>query len=63
MITWFEITFLDGSMGYQKMEDGWTIGVYRADGTPIAVGENVEYTCTNDNATAPTWYVEPTPEA
>jgi hypothetical protein len=55
MITWFEITFLDGSMGYQKMEDGYTIGVYRADGTAIAPDEHVEYTCTNDNATAPTW--------
>jgi hypothetical protein len=45
------------------MEDGYTIGVYYADGTPAGVNENIEYTCTNDNATAPTWYVEPTPEA
>jgi len=67
MITWFEITFTDNSAGYQKMEDGNTIGVYRADGTVISAEEAVEYTCTNDNATAPTWYVEPvvetTPEA
>lgn len=69
MITWFEITFSDGSMGYQKMEDGWTTGVYRADGTLLSPEEHVEYTCTNDNATAPAWYVEPvapvepTPEA
>jgi hypothetical protein len=71
MITWFEITFTDNSTGYQKMEDGNTIGVYRADGTVISPEEAIEYTCTNDNATAPTWYVppvvvpvvEPTPEA
>ena len=63
MITWFEITFTDNSTGYQKMEDGYTIGVYYADGTPAGVNENIEYTCTNDNATAPTWYVAPTPEA
>ncbi len=67
MITWFEITFSDGSMGYQKMEDGWTTGVYRVDGTLLSPEDKVEYTCTNDNATAPAWYVEPivesTPEA
>jgi hypothetical protein len=66
MITWFEITFTDNSTGYQKMEDGYCIGVYRADGTVISPEEAIEYTCTNDNATAPTWYVapvvEPTPE-
>lgn len=55
MITWFEITFSDGSMGYQKMEDGWCIGVFRADGTAVSAEEKVEYTCTNDNATAPAW--------
>jgi hypothetical protein len=55
MITWFEITFTDNSTGYQKMEDGNTIGVYRADGTAVSPDEHVEYTCTNDNATAPTW--------
>jgi hypothetical protein len=55
MITWFEITFTDNSTGYQKMEDGNTIGVYRADGTVISADEHVEYTCTNDNATAPAW--------
>ncbi len=55
MITWFEITFTDNSTGYQKMEDGNCIGVYRADGTAISAEEAIEYTCTNDNATAPTW--------
>jgi hypothetical protein len=55
MITWFEITFTDNSTGYQKMEDGNTINVYRADGTAISPEEAIEYTCTNDNATAPTW--------
>lgn len=55
MITWFEITFSDNSMGYQKMEDGWSVGVFRADGTAISPEEAIEYTCTNDNATAPAW--------
>lgn len=55
MITWFEITFSDESTGYQKMEDGYCIGVYFADGTAVSPEEHVEYTCTNDNATAPSW--------
>jgi hypothetical protein len=55
MITWFEITFSDNSTGYQKMEDGYCLGVYRADGTVVSPEEHVEYTCTNDNATAPAW--------
>lgn len=55
MITWFAIVFTDDSTGYQKMEDGHCIGVYRADGTPAGVNENIEYTCVNDNATAPDW--------
>jgi hypothetical protein len=63
MITWFEITFLDNSTGYQKMEDGWTTGIYRADGAVVSAEEQVEYTCTNDNATAPSWYVEPVVES
>jgi hypothetical protein len=60
MITWFEITFSDNSTGYQKMEDGYCIGVYRADGTPVSPEEAVEYTCVNDNAAQPSWYVPPT---
>ena len=55
MITWFEITFKDNSTGYQKMQDGYCIGVYYADGTEAGLTENIEYTCTNDNATAPAW--------
>jgi len=55
MITWFAIQFTDNSTGYQKMEDGNCIGVYRADGTAISVEEAVEYTCTDMNATAPSW--------
>jgi hypothetical protein len=55
MTTWFAITFSDNSTGYQKMEDGLCIGVYRADGTTVSPEEKVEYTCTNDNAAAPTW--------
>lgn len=55
MITWFEIVFSDNLTGYQKMEDMVCIGVYRADGTLVSPEEAVEYTCTNDNATAPAW--------
>ena len=55
MITWFEVTFSDNSTGYQKMEDGNCVGVYRADGTAVSPEETVEYTCVNDNAPAPTW--------
>lgn len=55
MITWFAITFTDNSTGYQKMEDGNCIGVYRADGTVISIEEHIEYTCTDMNATAPSW--------
>jgi len=55
MITWFEITFKDNSTGYQKMQDGYCIGVYCADGTIAGLTKNLEYTCTNDNATAPAW--------
>jgi len=57
MITWFAITFKDGSAGYQKMQDGYCIAVYFADGTEAGVNENIEYTCTDDNASAPAWYV------
>lgn len=55
MITWFAITFSDGSTGYQKMEDENCIGVYRADGTVVLPEEKVEYTCTDSNAPAPSW--------
>ena len=55
MITWFAIVFTDNSTGYQKMVDGNTIGVYRADGSLISPEEAVEYTCVDENATAPDW--------
>ena len=60
MQTWFEIQFADGATGSMRLIDGWCQGVYRADGTPVAADEHVEYTCTNDNASAPSWYVPPT---
>jgi len=55
MITWFAIQFSDNTTGYQKMEDGNCLGVYRADGTLIHAEEHIEYTCTDMNATAPSW--------
>jgi hypothetical protein len=60
MITWFAIQFADNSTGYQKMQDGNCVGVYRADGTVVSAEEVVEYTCVNDNAAQPSWYVPPT---
>jgi len=55
--SWFEIQFSDNSQGFVHLdENGSCIGVYRADGT--SVGDvNVEYTCVNDNAQAPNWFV------
>jgi len=55
MITWFAITFTDNSTGYQKMQDGYCLGVYRADGALVSPEEHVEYTCTDMNAEAPSW--------
>jgi hypothetical protein len=54
--SWFELKFSDNTQGFAHLDaNGNYIAVYRADGTPIGVGENVEYTCVNDNATAPSW--------
>lgn len=61
METWFAIQFFDGSTGFMRLVSGWCQGVYRADGTVVSPEEIVEYTCTNDNAAQPEWYVAPTP--
>lgn len=54
--SWFELQFLDNSQGFAQLDaDGNYICIYRADGTPIAVGENIEYTCVDMNAAAPSW--------
>lgn len=56
--SWFELQFADGSQGFAHLDaDGNYIGVFKADGTPIGAEEPVSYTCVNDNATAPSWYV------
>lgn len=52
---WWAIVFSDNSTGYQKMDSGNCIGVYRADGTLISPEEAVEYTCVDENAAAPDW--------
>lgn len=52
---WWAIVFSDNSTGFQKMDSGNCIGVYRSDGTLISPEEAVEYTCVNDNAIAPDW--------
>jgi hypothetical protein len=57
MQTWFAIQFADGSTGFIRLIDGWSQGVYRADGTVVSPEEHIEYTCVNDNANQPSWYV------
>ena len=57
--SWFEIQFSNNTQGFVHLDaNGNYLGVYKADGTPIGE-ENVEYTCINDNASAPSWYVPP----
>lgn len=60
--SWFLLQFSDQSQGYAHLNSaGDYLGIYRADGTPV--GEQiVEYTCVNDSATAPDWYVPPVVE-
>ena len=60
MQTWFAIQFADGSTGFMRLTDGNCQGVYRADGNVVSPEEHVEYTCTDMNATQPSWYVPPT---
>ena len=55
--SWFEIQFSNNTQGFAHLDaNGNYLGVFRADGTQIGE-ENVEYTCVNDNASAPSWYV------
>ena len=57
--SWFEIQFSDNTQGFAHLDaNGDYLGVFKADGTPIGEG-NVEYTCVNDNASVPSWYVPP----
>jgi len=52
---WWSIEFKDGSLGYQKMEEGVCVGVFKADGTIITPDEAVEYTCISTDAPTPSW--------
>ena len=53
---WWAITFKDNSAGYMKMSEEFECqGVYRADGTLISPEDKIEYTCTDMNASAPSW--------
>lgn len=52
---WWSIEFTDGSFGYQKMEEGTCVGVFKSDGTVIEPNEIVEYTTVDTNASAPSW--------
>jgi hypothetical protein len=57
--SWFEIQFSDNTQGFAHLDaNGNYLGVFKADGTQIGE-ENVEYTCVNDNASVPSWYVPP----
>ena len=55
MIEWWLIDFTtpETRMGYQKMQDGYCLGVYFDDGTLVT--GNVEYTTVDTNAPAPDW--------
>lgn len=54
-IIWWGIVFSDGSTGYMKMNAGYCMGVFRADGTVVRPEEKVEYTCVNMDVAAPSW--------
>lgn len=60
--SWFELQFLaDGSQGFAHISAGGDcLAVYRADGTLLSAEEITSYTCVNDNAAQPSWYVPPT---
>jgi hypothetical protein len=58
MITWFAITFNNGSTGFMRLEDGVCQTVYRSNGVPISSEDHIEYTCTNMNASQPSWFTE-----
>lgn len=56
--SWFLLKFDDGSEGYAHLDaNGSYIGVYRADGTLVADDAAVGYTCVDDNAETPLWYI------
>ena len=59
--SWFKVQFADGSFGYDHLDQyGSHTGLFREDGTPIGDEVHVEYTCIDDNAPVPSWYVKPT---
>jgi hypothetical protein len=53
---WWDITFSDNTTGHMKMLEGTCQNLYKADGAVITADEKVEYTCTNENGSAPSWY-------
>ncbi len=57
MIEWWLVEFNlpEGKTGYQKMQDGYCLGVYFADGTLLSPEDKVEYTTIDTNAPAPDW--------
>jgi hypothetical protein len=57
--SWFELRFKDGSKGFAHLSpEGNYIGLFNRDGFPVTE-ENIEYTCVNDNVSAPVWYFPP----
>ena len=72
--SWFKLQFIDGTFGYYHLDAyGTLIGVYTEAGNVISPDgkytedENIisssgkrEFTCIDDNAPVPSWYVPPT---
>lgn len=58
MVTWFAITFNNGSNGFMRLVDGVCQTVYSSIGVPINSEDHIEYTCTNMNASQPSWFTE-----
>lgn len=59
--SWYKIQFSDSTFGYIHMDTyGNPVGVYTEAGDLISSDAKVEYTCIDDNAPVPSWYVPPT---
>lgn len=56
--SWFYLQFEDGTFGYEHLNTmGDNIGLYTENGTPISEDAHVQYTCIDDNAPVPSWYI------
>lgn len=56
--SWFKVQFADGTFGYDHLDqNGSHIGLYTETGVQIGDEVHVEYTCIDDNAPIPAWWV------